>query len=316
VQRSVIYRCFGHEHGATYEASVLEIVIRLLRRAQWIAVDEDLEATESHLDDLHQRMLPPFRLVTSCAPGGTLKKSKVWTLPAPTRASPPRHDRAATAISSVVHAYAIQDECRSHAAGELANLMRSHRTARDHVVGAALAGQLQSGVAPVDRDDSRASQLAEELNRIEAQPSDADHDCGAAGPNPGNCRFDRGVRGDARIGQRSGLDRIEIADRDEKPRFGDESVWRVSAVNNEDARLGLSVILERGASCHWPDIIAGSLAGSHQSRPLKTNTTNLGAQRRATGAPPQDAEFVGFGRGRLLARSQPVVRGCTRTTDT
>src|SRR5262249_23319586 len=48
--------CSGHEHGAADQASVLEIVVRLLRRAYRIAVDQDFEPAErGQLDDVHQR---------------------------------------------------------------------------------------------------------------------------------------------------------------------------------------------------------------------------------------------------------------------
>ena len=88
-------------------------------------------------------MLPPFRLVTSCAPGGTLKKSNgIEQPPAPTMAT--------------------QDECRPYSAGELGNVIRRIRTAHDDVIGAVLAGQ--PGFSRVDRDDSRAGQLTKELN--------------------------------------------------------------------------------------------------------------------------------------------------------
>ena len=182
-----------------------------------------------------------------------MKKSKgIEPPPAPTIVRRPRHESAATAVASVASTPdAIQDECRPDSAGELANLVRGVRTARDDVVGAVLAGQLQSGFAPVDGDDSCSGQLAKELDRIEAQTADADHDRGAAGPDAGKRRLDRAVGCDACICQRRGQDRVEVADRDEKPRLGDQTVRRVSSVvadtGSADSLLG------RGSGSSSPD---------------------------------------------------------------
>ena len=139
-------------------------------------------------------MLPPFRLVTSCAPGGTLKKSNGM--------EPPRADHGEAAAprqcrdrcgEGRVHSDAVQDECRPDSSGELTNLVRGIRTTQHGVVGAALSGQPQPGFVRIDSDDSCASQLPKKLNRVESQPADSNHDRHAARP-------DRGTAGDGAVG--------------------------------------------------------------------------------------------------------------------
>ena len=165
---------------------MLEIVVRLLRRAEGIAVHEDLEPAQScHLDDLHQRDAAAVQARRQLRARGHLEEVEGNGATAGAdhgQAAPPREGRDRGGEGRV-HSHAIQDERRPDSAGELANLVRGVRTTRDDVVGAVLASQLQSGFGRVDGDDSCAGQLAKELNRIEAQTADADHDRGAARPD-------------------------------------------------------------------------------------------------------------------------------------
>ena len=167
-------------------------------------------------------MLPPFRLVDQLRARRHFEE--VERNGAATRAD---HGEAAAprqcgdrCRERRVHSHAIQDECRPDSAGELANVIRGIRTTRDDVVGAVLASQLQSGFARIDGDDSCARQLAKELNRIESQTADADHDRGAARPDRRKRRLDRGVCRDAGIRERRGLrpGRDRRSERETSPR--------------------------------------------------------------------------------------------------
>src|SRR6266478_3785846 len=54
--RRACCRCFGYEDGSTDQMSLLEIVVRLLHRAERIAIQEALDPTQScHFDNLLQR---------------------------------------------------------------------------------------------------------------------------------------------------------------------------------------------------------------------------------------------------------------------
>jgi hypothetical protein len=49
------FQFFWNEHCSTNQAPVLEIVICLLGSAEWIAIDEDFETSQScHVDDFPQ----------------------------------------------------------------------------------------------------------------------------------------------------------------------------------------------------------------------------------------------------------------------
>ena len=113
----------------------------------------------------------------------------------------------------------------------------------DDVVGPVLAGQLESGLGGVDGDDASAGQQAKELHRVDAQPTDPDHDRRAAGPDPRQGRLDHAVRRDARIRQRRGLDRVEVADGNEESRLGNQDVGRMSSVV-ADARSANALLVE------------------------------------------------------------------------
>ena len=59
-------------------------------------------------------------------------------------------------------------------ASEFANFLRRVHATRDCIIGAELARKFQPCIARVDRDDSCARQLTQELNCVESESTDSD----------------------------------------------------------------------------------------------------------------------------------------------
>src|SRR5262245_56921643 len=110
---------------------MLEVVVRLRRRAEWITVHEGFEATNAgHFDDLHQRNAAAVEARRQLRAGGHLEEvegDRAVTCTDHREAASPR-ERRDGGSERRVDARAIQDECRPDPSGELANLVRGFRT--------------------------------------------------------------------------------------------------------------------------------------------------------------------------------------------
>src|ERR1043166_9322045 len=194
---------------------MLKILVPLLRRAEWIAIDENLDATQScHLDNLHQRHASAVQARHQLCTRRLLKKVEWDRSSARTnhRETAAPGERRNACSEGGVHSHTIEDEPRPDSLADLTNLVSGGRTTRDDIVSPVLTGQLHSLFTRIDRDDSRACELTQVLNRVESQPTDADYNRSAAGPDPRKCCFDGGVCSETGICKRCRLDRIEVAD--------------------------------------------------------------------------------------------------------
>jgi len=174
----VCCRGLGNHYRSTNQASVSKVVVSLRHRAERITIDETLDSIQgSHLDNLQQRdaaavktrhELRAGRLFEEIERNSAAARADHRQTSAPRQSS----DRCG---KSRVYSHAIQNERRSDPAAEFANLLRGFRATHDNVIGAILTSQVQSGFGRIDGDDSRGSQLAQELNCIETEPTDTDH---------------------------------------------------------------------------------------------------------------------------------------------
>src|SRR5262245_23582727 len=201
----------GHEHRSTDQTSVLEIVVGLLRCAEGISVHENLEpAQRGQVDNFLQCDTPPVQAGDQLRSRGQFEKIE-WngaaTCADHSEAAPPR-ERGEGGGERRIHSHAIQDERRPDAAALFANLLGCARTRGDSVIGAVLAGQLLPGLARIDGDNSGTGQEAKELDRIQAQTTDADHDRGTTWPDPGKRWFYDAICRDAGIRERRRVDRV------------------------------------------------------------------------------------------------------------
>ena len=91
--------------------------------------------------------------------------------------------------------------------------------------------------ARVNRDDARLGEGAEHLDGHVTQPADTDHHGRAAGHEMGHRMLDGVVGRQAGVGQRSRRNRVQIADRDQKPLRGNGDVLSETAVTPQPAAM-------------------------------------------------------------------------------
>ena len=137
-----------------------------------------------------------------------------------------------------VTAHAVEHERGPAAAGELTDLGRGVLAGRHRVRRPELARELELGRVDVGRDHARRRERAQQLHRHVPQAADADHDRAAAGHELRKCKFDRVIRRERGIRERSGVARVEVAERHEQPRIGDQHVLRHATVTAEAAAVG------------------------------------------------------------------------------
>ena len=100
------------------------------------------------------------------------------------------------------------------------------------------AGELELGRIDIGRDHARGRDRAQQLDRHVAEAADADHDRAAARDELVERELDRVIRGERRVRERGGVARVEVAERHEQPRVGDQHVLRHAAVAAEAAARG------------------------------------------------------------------------------
>ena len=141
-----------------------------------------------------------------------------------------------------VDADEVEHEVRAAALGELADLVRRGVAGEHPVRGADGLGERAARRADWSTATIRVGRhRGEDLDRHVAEATGTDHERGRAGHEPVERSLDRVVRREARVGQRRGVDRVQVGERDDVARARDEQERRHPAVEAEAAAFTLEL---------------------------------------------------------------------------
>ena len=122
------------------------------------------------------------------------------------------------------------------------------------VLGAQLFGVVEPRLFQVHGDDLRAGDRGQDLHGHVSESTHTDDDCARSRRQVRTGNVDRVIRGQRRIRQRGRVDRVEVTQRHEEPRLGDDilghaAVEAETRAGNDFPLVHLAVVFVPGRAC-------------------------------------------------------------------
>jgi len=130
----------------------------------------------------------------------------------------------------------VEDHVSAYPFGEVPHLVGDRVRGGQGRVRPAAERQFPLVGGHVYRDDLRAAEGTQDLDREVSEPADTDEEGGAVGRQPGQRGPDRVVGGEPRVGERGSADRVETAQGDQVAGMGDKKVVGKCAVRAQPGR--------------------------------------------------------------------------------